>query len=79
MENKYKMVLLRFRISSHDLNIETGSYENDPRNQRLCKSCNINMIEDEFHFFTCLSKLSGKTASDTEAEEESGWSTMASN
>ena len=53
-ENKYKVALTRFRTSSHDLFIETGRYENVPRNQRLCKFCNIKQIEDEYHFYWCV-------------------------
>ena len=40
----------RFRISSHQLRIETGRYENTPRNERLCLFCTSNKIEDENHF-----------------------------
>ena len=57
IENKYKTTLARFRTSSHNLFIETGRYDNTPRQNRLCKSCNVNQIGDEYHFFTYLSKL----------------------
>ena len=50
IENKYKVALSRFRTSSHDLFVETGRYDNVPRDQRVCKSCNMNRIEDEFRF-----------------------------
>ena len=50
IENKHKVALTRFRTSSHDLFVETGRYDNVPRDQRLSKPCNINRIEDEFHF-----------------------------
>ena len=40
IENKYKVALSRFRTSSHDLFVETGRYDNVPRDQRLRKSCN---------------------------------------
>lgn len=49
-ENKYKIALARFRTSSHNLFIETGRYDNTPQPERLCKSCNMNQIEDEYHF-----------------------------
>ena len=49
-ENKYKTALARFRTSSHNLFIETGRYDNTLRHERICKSCNINKIEDEYHF-----------------------------
>jgi hypothetical protein len=49
-ENKYKIALSKFRTSSHNLLIETGRYDNTVRNQRICKSCNMNTIESEYHF-----------------------------
>ena len=50
IEQKYKVALTRFRISAHSLFIETGRYENIPRKQRICQSCNMSRVEDEFHF-----------------------------
>ena len=38
------------RCSSHKLMIEKGRYLNLERNQRVCSMCNLNDIEDEFHF-----------------------------
>ena len=55
-ENKYKIALSRFRTSSHDLFIETGRYYNTPRPERFCKSCNMNQIEDEYHFLLVCPK-----------------------
>lgn len=49
-ENKYKVALSRFRISSHSLLIETGRYDGTPREQRICRSCTMNKLEDEYHF-----------------------------
>ena len=49
-EKKYRVALTRFRISAHNLEIENGRYENLPGEQRLCKSCNMNKIENEYHF-----------------------------
>ena len=57
MENKYKYALSRFRASSHDLLIETGRYENIPRDQRLCKSCDMKTIESEYHFLLVCPKF----------------------
>ena len=48
---KYKVALTRFRLSSHDLRIERGRYENIARAERICKCCNMSMIENEYHFF----------------------------
>ena len=50
IENKYKVALTRFRTSSHDLFLETRRYDRTDRNLRICKSCNMSKIEDEFHF-----------------------------
>ena len=40
----------RFRISNHKLEIEYGRYQNTPRDERICKNCNLQEVEDEFHF-----------------------------
>ena len=49
---EYRTLLTRWRLSCHDLEIETGRYKNTPRELRLCSSCLI--IEDEYHvFFDC--------------------------
>ena len=37
------------------LEIETGRYIGTPRDERLCKVCNCNTVEDEYHFlFSCI-------------------------
>ena len=46
----YKTYISRFRLSSHTLKIEQGRYTNDRRENRKCTLCNLNDIEDEFHF-----------------------------
>ena len=56
MEVRYKTAFARFRTSSHNLAIETGTYENIPRDQRTSKSCNMNAIEDEYHFLLVCPK-----------------------
>ena len=35
-----------------------GRYKNIPRNQRFCRYCHENKVEDELHFFTLCSKYS---------------------
>ena len=40
-ENKYKIALSRFRLSSHSLMIEIGRYNGTPREDRLCTFCNM--------------------------------------
>ena len=49
-EKRYRTALARFRSSSHNLFIETGRYENTPREERICKSCNMKKVESEYHF-----------------------------
>lgn len=51
-QNKYKYALSRFRLSSHNLAIETGRYVGIPREERLCVFCNMKTIENEFHFLS---------------------------
>ena len=42
--------LVKLRISSRNLQIETGRYDKIARDERLCSLCNRNKIEDETHF-----------------------------
>ena len=50
-KNPSRKALVKFRISSHQLRIETGRYEKIPRNERICSFCTrVNKIEDENHF-----------------------------
>ena len=46
----YRVALSRFRCSAHKLMIEEDRYRNIGRMHRLCQYCNMNIIEDEFHF-----------------------------
>ena len=46
----------RFRLSSHNLEVETGRYNGIVRENRFCKLCNQNVIENEYHFMLCCSK-----------------------
>ena len=48
--NPSRKALVKLRISSHKLRIETGRYDKIPREERLCNLCNSNKIEDETHF-----------------------------
>lgn len=45
----------QFRISAHQLNIETGRYKRPPLpvEARVCKMCDGGYVEDEFHIFQC--------------------------
>ena len=54
---KNRIMLSKFRLSSHDLEIERGRYGNksvrtEERYCKFCKSYNTLMVEDEFHFIT---------------------------
>ena len=48
---KLRRLLSRFRLSSHDLEIERGRYLKPPvpASERFCKTCQNNCIEDEKH------------------------------
>ena len=52
---KFRQALTKLRVSSHRLEIEAGRWTKPqitPRENRLCKQCNV--LEDEFHFlFEC--------------------------
>ena len=47
---RFKIALSRFRLSSHNLEIERGRYHNIDRENIICKFCNLKAIENEFHF-----------------------------
>lgn len=59
---EYRKAICRFRVSSHRLMIETGRYNKIPRNDRLCKKCSENKIEDEIHFLLKCPLLNDKRA-----------------
>ena len=44
------------RLSAHKLEIEVGRYTGIVRENRICKCCNSNIIENEYHFLLCCSK-----------------------
>ena len=48
----HTLALVRFRISSHNLCIETGRYTRPytPKENRICIYCKSNEVEDEMHF-----------------------------
>ena len=49
-EKKFKFALTQFRLSSHNLAIERGRFENIARTERVFVSCNSNLVENEYHF-----------------------------
>ena len=50
LENLKQFLSGHLRLSSHKLNIEIGRHNNIDRQDRKCIICNLNDIEDEFHF-----------------------------
>ncbi len=46
--------LLKFRVLNNKLPVNRLRFEDIPRNERICKNCNINEVGDEFHYlFSC--------------------------
>ena len=50
INDKQRIELTRLRCSSHHLLIEEGRFSSIPRENKICKLCNLNKKEDEFHF-----------------------------
>ena len=52
MDRSHRRVLAKFRSGSLPLHIETGRYSKPkvPLNEKTCKFCSQNVIEDEIHF-----------------------------
>ena len=50
VDDIYRKYITKMRLCSHDLKIESGRYQNLPRNERICECCNLNDLEDEYHF-----------------------------
>ena len=47
-------MLAQIRLGILPLNIEVGRYRNQPLEERLCPICELQEVEDEFHFlFQC--------------------------
>ena len=45
-----RKALVNFHSSNHKPMIETGRYDQTPRDKRLSPVCDFNKIEDEIHF-----------------------------
>ena len=45
-----RKAIAKLRCSNHQLEIEKGRHRNTPREERICKTCADNSIEDEDHF-----------------------------
>ena len=54
-----RKLLSKFRLSSHDLEIETGRYGSKSilPEQRICKICDLSLVEDEFNFLMICPKF----------------------
>ena len=48
--------LTKFRVSSHQLHIESGRYQGTPPHLRLCRQCSSGEVEDEIHFLLSCAK-----------------------
>ena len=46
----HRKALTRLRCSAHKLAIEEGRFRNIDRSLRLCVHCNMNVVENEYHF-----------------------------
>ena len=49
-------VLRKFRCNDQTLLIKLGRHKGLPVEQRLCKICQLNLLEDEFHFLIIYSE-----------------------
>ena len=56
LNKKCRNAISKLRLSSHPLLVETGRYTGVPREQRKCTLCELNDIEDEYHFVLRCSK-----------------------
>ena len=54
--DKVRINLTQFRLSNHNLEIESGRITGVDRKDRICKLCPQNLIENEYHFLLCCSK-----------------------
>jgi hypothetical protein len=50
LNRKRRSLMTQFRIGILPLHIETGRFRNVPEDERKCKVCDFNDIENEFHF-----------------------------
>ena len=47
---KFRIALSRLRCSAHDLFIESGRFKAVEKENRICRLCDLNVLEDEYHF-----------------------------
>lgn len=53
----YRKTLTKFRISAHQLRVESGRYVGLSRTLRICMNCALNVVEDEIHFLLNCPKI----------------------
>ena len=51
MSKHLRSLLTQLRSGTLPLEIETGRHYGITREHRICKQCNLNVIENEQHFF----------------------------
>ena len=56
MSRYQRSLLAQFRSGILPLHVETGRWQNKPWAERTCKLCNLECVEDEFHFL-CICDL----------------------
>ena len=47
---QHRTAITKLRISSHKLHIEKGRHNHIPLQERICQYCELDEIEDEYHF-----------------------------
>ena len=50
MPHFYTILITIFLVSAHTLLNEKGRYHNIERGKRICQMCDMNDVEDEYHF-----------------------------
>ena len=56
-KKQIRSVITQLRAGFLPIEIECGRYQNIPRDQRLCKQCTPNHIENELHFIFYFPKF----------------------
>ena len=58
--NQIRNIITKFRVNAHKLRINSGAYEHNggpiPTDERICKFCNLNIVENETHFIIQCTK-----------------------
>jgi RNA polymerase subunit RPABC4/transcription elongation factor Spt4 len=50
--------------------VESGRYQNIPREERICQICTSNEVETEHHFLTLVMRTKMQIANDTNQPEQ---------